>query len=219
MSMIRTTTVELSSIPAIAYKQKLPKGGTGLKLLRLDQDARAAYTLDRRTGGAVPYGNHKTDTAIFPDEAINEALELLGGLPYGKRGNISINVESWEPDVEAAQQEEPQLPDMTESNEYKAILATYTGLNGKLDYTRMNKEFIQFASKSKLVSKLVSERAPTDEIMVHIVKSRATELSGGKQSLDDAQVQALIDTLDDINPRSAFKELKKHVNIMLGKAK
>jgi hypothetical protein len=43
MNIIRTTAVELSLIPAIAYKQKLASGGAGIKLFRLDQDATAVF--------------------------------------------------------------------------------------------------------------------------------------------------------------------------------
>ena len=56
MNIIRTTAVELAAIPAIAYKQKLSAGGAGIKIFRLDTDASAVFSIDRRTGEAVPYG-------------------------------------------------------------------------------------------------------------------------------------------------------------------
>ena len=54
MNIIRTKAVELSTIPAIAYKQKLCSGGAGVKILRLDRDSAAVLTLDKKTGGGVP---------------------------------------------------------------------------------------------------------------------------------------------------------------------
>ena len=78
MNIIRTQAVELGTIPAITYKQKLASGGSGLRILRLDQSATAIVTIDRRTGEAAPYG--KIDAKLFPDEAIDEAMELTSGL-------------------------------------------------------------------------------------------------------------------------------------------
>jgi len=49
------------------------------------------------------------------------------------------------------------------------------------------------------------------------VKSRASELSGRRETLDDESVALLIETLDEIDPRSAFKELKAHINRMLSR--
>ena len=76
---------------------------------------------------------------------------------------------------------------------------------------------IQFAAKSKIVGNMVAEKASADEILLYVVKNRAALVSGQKDTLDDAHTQALIDTLDEIDPRSAFKELKLHIQRMLGR--
>ena len=88
MNIIRTKAVELSAIPAIAYKQKLASGGAGIKIMRLDTDASAVATVDKRTAEAVYYG--VVDESLFPYEAFEEALELTGGLPYSARGKIKF---------------------------------------------------------------------------------------------------------------------------------
>ena len=106
---------------------------------------------------------------------------------------------------------------MTLSTEYKAIVERYSDEKGRMNYQLMNKEFIQFASKSKTVSDLVAKNATQEEILTIIVKSRATFIAGVKESLDDNSVLLLIETLDEINPRSAFKELKAYINRMLAK--
>jgi len=54
---------------------------------------------------------------------------------------------------------------------------------------------------------------------LYIVKSRAADLSGKKNSLSDEEANALIETLDEIDPRSAFKELKAHVKRLLSRNK
>ena len=214
MNIIRTAAVELSIIPAIAYKTKLASGGGGLKLMRLDQQASATATINKRTGEVTPYGT--VDEALFPYEAFEEALELTGGLPYSARGSISLAV-SDQPEEEEPASPEPEKIDMVDSAEYQAIVARYSDEKGKMNYRLMNKDFIQFAAKSKVVADLVAKQAQPDDIVLAILKSRATFISGQKESLDDEHVKALLETLDEIDPRSAFKELKSHINRMLAR--
>lgn len=215
MNMIRTQAIELNTIPAIAFKQKLASGGAGLKIQRMDTEATAAFTIDRRTGDALPYGAYKAE--LFPEDAIQEALELTQGLPYSARGKIVVLGYSAATEPEDVTEEQVEAVDMVDSDEYKAIVARYIDEKGKLNYTLMNKDFIQFAAKSKVVADMVSARATEEEILCAILKSRATFLSGKKESLDDKQVMALLETLDEIDPRSAFKELKASIRRMLAK--
>lgn len=213
-NVIRTRAIELSIIPAIAYKTKLPNGGAGIKLLRLDTDATAVATLDKRTGDFEPYGSYSSE--LFPYEAFDEALELLEGLPYSSRGAIRIS----QFEENAPQEEEPpqpEKPNMVNSDEYKAILDRYCDEKGKLNYSLMNKDFIQFAAKSKTVANLVANREPADVILHYVVKSRAALIAGKKEAMSDDEATALIETLDEIDPRSAFKELKAHINKMLAR--
>jgi hypothetical protein len=215
MNIIRTSAVELSTIPAIAYKMKLLAGGSGLKLLRLDRDAIGMFTIDKRSGGAVPYG--PVDAALFPEEAIQEALDLTQGMPYSARGKINVKVFQAEKEAEDVTEEQTDAVDMVDSDEYKAIVERYSDENGKMNYQLMNKDFIQFAAKSKVVREMVASKDSEANILTFIIKSRATFLSEKNESLTDAQVVALIETLDEIDPRSAFKELKASIRRMLAK--
>jgi len=217
MNIIRTRAVELTTIPAMAYKQKLASGGAGLKLLRIDDNQSAVCTIDRRTGDLLPYG--KVDETLFPEEAFEEAYDLTRGLPYSARGNIKVTSVAIEQEDDAVEETATENVDMTLSAEYQAIVERYSDQNGKMNYQLMNKDFIQYASKSKIVANLVESNASQEQILVCIVKSRATEISNQKESLDDISVKLLIETLDEINPRSAFKELKAHINRMLSKSK
>ena len=216
MNIIRTKAVELSTVPAIAYKQKLASGGAGIKIMRTDGQT-AVCSIDKRTADMIPYGNF--DEALFPSEAFDEAFELTNSLPYSARGSIKLlAVEDAQPD-DVSEQAPAEQVDMTLSPEYAAIVDRYSDEKGKINYALMNKDFIQFAAKSKVVSKLVGEGAQQDDILEAIVISRATEISGQKDSLDGNSVRLLIETLDEIDPRSAFKELKAHINRMLAKSK
>ena len=215
MNIIRTTAVELAAVPAIAYKQKLSAGGAGIKIFRLDQDVSAVFTVDRRTGEAVAYG--KCDTELITDEAIAEALELTSGLPYTARGKLRVTVLEDVADAEDVAETETEKADMVNSAEYEAIVQRYANEKGKLNYSLMNKDFIQFASKSKVVGSMIADKAPVDAILLFIVKSRTALLAGKKDSLGDQDAAALIETLDEIDPRSAFKELTAYIKRLLAK--
>ena len=215
MNIIRTTAVELSSVPAIAYKQKLSSGGAGLRILRLDADAAGIFTVDKRTGLAIPYGD--VDKELFPQEAVDEALELTLRLPFSSRGKIKVSVSEESREQEDVTVDEPEAADMVDSDEYNAVVDRYSDEKGKVNYRLMNKDFIQFASKSKMVGELVGKQAPEDEILAHIVRDRASFLANSRQPLNDAQVAGLMETLDEIDTRGAFKELKAHIRRMLAK--
>jgi hypothetical protein len=217
MNIIRTKAVELQVIPAIAYKQKLASGGAGVKIMRMDCDKSAVYTIDKRTGEAVPYGT--VDEEVFPMEAFDEAIELVGGLPYSSRGNIKITVFEENREEDVVEDAPEDQVDMTLSDEYIAIVERYSDEKGKLNYQLMNKDFIQFASKSKVVNDMAGNMATQEEILLFVIKSRATFISGKKESLDDESVKLLIETLDEIDPRSAFKELKAHIKRILARKK
>lgn len=213
LNVIRTAALELTIIPAIAYKQKLRSGGAGIKLMRLDMDATAMATIDKRTGEAVAYG--QVDTALFPLEAFDEAVELIAGLPYSSRGKITLNTSNY-----SAAVDKPEIPEinMVESDEYKAIIVRYKDEKGKINYTLMNKDFIQYTSKSKTVANMISNKAQIDEILVNVIKNRATFLAGKKENLDDNHVKVLIEMLDEIDPRNAFKELRSYISRMLSRS-
>jgi hypothetical protein len=214
VNIIRTKAVELSEIPAIAYKFKRKSGGAGIKILCLDTDKTAVAEIDKRTGEAVLEKN-----SDFPAEVFEEALGLTVGLPYSARGKIKVSVPEDDGKEEEAAEAEPVKICMIDSDEYKALVERYSDENDKLNYTLMNKDFIQFTAKSKTVSSMVGERALTDDIALFVVKSRAAFFADKKESLSDEEAKALIETIDEINPRSAFKELKQHINKLLAKSK
>jgi len=217
VNIIRTPAVELLSIPAIAYKQKLSSGGAGVKIFRLDTDASAVVSIDRRTGEGVARG--KLDAGLFPEEAIAEAISLTGGMAYSARGKIKVTVQTEVKEDEDVDETEAEKIDMVGSVEYAAIIERYSDERGKLNYALMNKDFIQFANKSKGVIDLAQNKANAEELLRYVLKNRAGFIAGTKDNLSDAQTDALLETLDEIDPRSAFKELTQHLKRMLARAK
>jgi len=106
--------------------------------------------------------------------------------------------------------------DVKASAEYKAFITKYTDKNGKFSYQLMNKDLIQFASKSRIVSKLLSEKTGVDFIVRYIVNSKAAGLSSNN-GMSDEMLTVFIDTFDSMDTRSAFKELKAYLRGKMSK--
>ncbi|MCL2420346.1 MAG: hypothetical protein FWD03_00670 [Defluviitaleaceae bacterium] len=222
MNIIRSKVVELSTIPAMAYKVKLRPSGSGIKIHRTDQELTAFAEIDKRTGEPQP--DRRTLAALFPAEAFEEAAELLSGLAYSARGKVKIMIsetadsdEIEVPEDEAPGTHQDPIANAVDCDEFIAITGMYSDVSGKINYQLMNKQFIQFASRSKTVMDMVNEKASVDDILLHVVKSRAAHLSGKKDSLPDAEARALIDAIEDMDTRGAFKELKLHLRKMMAR--
>ena len=108
---------------------------------------------------------------------------------------------------------------MVDSDEYKAIVDRYSDETGKVNFALMNRDFMQFAAKSKSVSELMGGGAPADVILLDVVKNRAAFIANKKDFLGDEAGTALMNTLDEINPKSAFKELSVYIRRMQSKGK
>jgi len=217
MNIIRTKVVELSNVPAVAYKLKLRIGGSGIKLHFTDQDATAFAQICKRTGDVVL--DPLTETVPQLQEAFEEAQELLAGLPYSARGKVKILVSNECEDDEITEDEAQKVTAacMVSSDEFRAVTDRFSDENGKINYTLMNKQFIQFASSSSTVRDMVSKREKSSAVLLFVLKNRAAFLANKKEHLPDDQAEALLDALNEINPRSAFKELNLHLRKMLSR--
>ena len=218
-NIVRTPVVELQSIPAMAYKQKLTgASGAAIRILRLDEDANAAFVLDKRGGSPVAYRPYNKE--LFPDIAVTEAMDALQGLPLSVRGKVVIT--EFNPVVEECEVEEEdgdEELDMVNSPEYVALVKKYTDKTNRFNFGLMNKDFIQFASRSKQVAKMLANEVAEDDIIRAILQDRAAFVSGQKLAMTDKEANALIDTLNEINPRSPFKELRLHLRMNAGTTK
>ena len=222
MNIIRSKVVELENFPAVAYKVKLKQGGSGIKLHRTDCDETAFAQIDKRSGEPILPKN--IDAALFTTEIFEEANELLLGQPYSSRGKVKVQVtdSAHEDEIEVPEDEAPgchadEGANAVDSEEFIALSAMYSDENGKMNYKLLNKQFIQFASRNKKVTELISQRATEEEILLSIIKNRAAFFAGKRDNLEDKQAQALIEAIEEIDPRSAFKELKLHIRKMLSR--
>ena len=222
MNIIRSKVVELNTIPAIAYKIRLKDGGSGIKIHRTDHNETAFAELDKRSGGVV--ANPRNKAEFFPQEAFDEAIEELVGSAYSARGKVNIviseTVEDGEievPEGEAPGTHQDATANVVDSEEFIAITDMYSDEWGKLNFQLMNKQFIQFASRNKTVAEMIADRAGENDILLRILQNRAAFLAGKRDFMSDEEAAALLDVLDDMCRRSAFKELKLHLRKMMGR--
>jgi hypothetical protein len=209
--MIRTIVVELSTMEAAAYRQKLRGGKSGIVIMRYDTAQPGLAMVNR--GSGEPDIAHNTDPKLFPLEAFKEAMELTIGMPYSRRGKIKLSAEKEDPDTQEETAEELATVD---SAEYEAIVKAYTNRKGELSYELLNKDFIQFAKSSKMVTDMVANRASEDEIRNYVVKVKLENLTGNRE-LTMAQTQLIVEMLDEVSPRHVFKELNDEIRKLLAR--
>ncbi|WFE72774.1 hypothetical protein P8S55_06680 [Halomonas sp. M1] len=207
--MIRTTMVELSTIEAAAYRQKLRGGHAGIVIMRYDTDQPGIATINRKSGEPDP--SHNTDLKLFPLEAFKEVMALTSGMPYSRRGKVKL---SGEKEDASAQEETAEELATVDSAEYEAIVKTYTNRKGELSYDLINKDFIQFAKSSKTVTDMVANHASVDDIRDHVVKVKLESITDNRD-LTVAQTQRIVEMLDEVSPRNVFKELNDEIRKML----
>lgn len=209
--MIRTRIVELSTIEAIAYRRRLRGGHSGVVVQRFDTAQPGLASLNRNDGSPDVAANVPRD--LYPVEAFEEALELTSGLPYNQRGKVRLSAERETP--EEVEETEAEIAAVC-SDEYAAVVAAYTDKRGALSYELLNKDFIQFAKSSKVVSRMVGERASVEDIRTHVVRAKLEFLTGNRD-LSDAQIAAIVEMLDEISPRNVFRTLNDEIRKMLAR--
>ena len=204
--MIRTTVVSLTVIKAVAYRQKLPAGGSGIVIIRENAAQPGIASISKTSGEAVPAAN--TPKRLYPQKAFEEAIALTAGLPYKVLGSVKLKDEvvTEEP---APKDEEPEAV-VVSSAEYLKIVEKYTDKNGKLSYDLLNKDMIKFAHSSSVVRTMVEENAKAKEISQYVVGKKFRTITGNEK-LTDAQVKKMTDLLDEVSPKGVFKEFNDEV--------
>ena len=209
--MIRTSVVELTTIPAVAYRQKLPAGGSGITICRYGEKQEGIASISTRTSKAIPAANCPLDK--YPPEAFAEAIELTRGLPYKKLGKVTVLKKSFK---EAEPKEEEEIK--VDLADYEKLAEKYTDKTGKLSYELINKDLIKLFKSSSVARRLVEEQATPAKISRYVVGTKFRDVTGNKD-LTDRQVKLLSDMLDNVYPRGVFRELNDEIRKALGKAK
>ncbi len=84
----RTETVTLTTIEAVAFRQKLKTSGAGIIIMRYDIEQPGIASISKTSGKAIPTDNTPLD--LYPVEAFNEAIKLTAGMPYKKRSGVRL---------------------------------------------------------------------------------------------------------------------------------
>jgi hypothetical protein len=222
--VIRTRLVELSSLEAVAFRQKLRGGQAGVVILRHDS-AQPGLALLNRHSGQADLAAH-TPANLFPQEAFQEALELTAGLPYSSRGPVrspaavaGAGVAPAAAATPSPLDEEHTAEELTTVNsaDYAAIVKAYTNKKGEISYELLNKTLIQAARSNPYVAEMVARKASLEEIRDHVVKANFEAVSGNR-FLDLAEVHRIIELLDEVSPRSVLRDLNDDLRKMLGEA-
>ena len=212
--MIRTETVTLTTIPAIAYRLKLTSGGSGIVILREDAPQPGIASISKTSG--EPILTRNTAAKLFPKKAFQEAMELTAGLPYRKRGAPALPVPVAEAPETKEEEIEPALEEAVDSEEYAKIVDAYLDKSGKLSYALLNKDLIGFAHRSSKVREMIGKKAAEDEIRLYIVGTKFRNLTGNR-NLTDGQVLKMAELLDEVSPKGVFKELNDELRKKLAK--
>jgi len=224
--VIRTRLVELSTLEAVAYRQKLRGGQSGVVILRPDTAQPGLALLNHQSGQPDPAAN--TPAALYPLEAFQEALELTSGLPYSSRG--PVRSPAVVPGTPAAEAPSPvAAPELAEeasgadlatvnSADYQAIVKAYTNKKGEISYELLNKALIQAARSNPYVSELVARGASEVEIRDHVVKANFEAVTGNR-SISQAEVHAILELLDAVSPRSVLRDLNVEIRRLLAETR
>ncbi len=205
--MIRTNVVYLSVLKGIAYRQKLPSGGSGIVIIREGCAQPGIASISKTSGEAIPAANMPKD--LFPEEAFKEAIALTAGLPYRKLGGVQWKGETVS-ETEAAPEEAVPEQVVVDSAEYEKIVEKYTDKDGKLSYALLNKDLIRFAHASRVVRQMLDEGGKQKEISRYVVSAKFRAVTGNKK-LSDEQAMKMAELLDEVSPKGAFKELNGEI--------
>lgn len=211
--MIRTRIVELSSAEGVAYRRRLRGGQVAVVILPYAGGQPGNAILNRGTGAADPAAS----SAPFTPETWAEAVDETRGLPFTARGAVRVSADMAGfglPDPDG-QDDETEVATVC-SDEYQAIVAAYTDKRGQLSYALLNKDFIQFLKSNRHVAKLAADGAGLEAIRAHVVRAKLEWLTGNRD-LTDAQIARIVEMLDEVSPKSVFRELDSEIRRMLAR--
>ena len=211
--MIRTDTVSLTVIPAVAYRQKMKQGGSGIVILRPEVRQPGIASISRTSGG--PIINQQTDQKLFPEEAFKEAMKLTLGMPYRKTTPVRLTEDMI---IKEAKEEEPEPEIKVNEEAYQAIVDRYTDKTGHLSYDLLNKEMIKFAKSSSVVRGMIQEGKKASVIRNYIVSNKFRNIAKN-DDLTNAEIKVIVAMLDEVSPKGVFKDLDAEIRKMLSAQK
>jgi len=104
------------------------------------------------------------------------------------------------------------------SADYQAIVKAYTNKKGEISYELLNKALIQAARSNPYVAELVARSATEAEIRDHVVKANFEAVTGNR-AISQAEVNAILELLDAVSPRSVLRDLNEDLRSILAEAR
>ena len=215
--MIRTAVVTLTVIPAVAYRQKLTSGGSGIVIIREDSKQPGIASISKTSGDAIPTAN--TPAKKFPSEAFKEAMELTAGLTYRKLG--AVRYEKAKVEEEKPVAEEPELKEVAvtvSSKDYKEVVKKYSDKAGKLSYDLLNRDLIKFVHTSSKARAMIAAKESEKAIRASATGTKFRSITGNSK-LTNEPVEKISELLDEVSPKGVYKELNAEIRILLKNAK
>ena len=156
-------------------------------------------------------------------------MELTSGLPYSSRGPVRspgavtsapVAAAASSPDAAPELAEEPSSADLATVNsaDYQAIVKAYTNKKGEISYELLNKALIQAARSNPYVAELVARSASETEIRDHVVKANFEAVTGNR-AISQTEVNAILELLDAVSPRSVLRDLNEDLRRILADAR
>ena len=207
--MIRTNFISLCTCNGVAYREKLPAGGSRVVILEVGVKQPGIAEISKTSGEPIPAKrNPKNQYSL---ESFQEAIELTAGLPYSNQKPMKLNgrkaVEIQEPAASEAPAAEEALVD---SEAYQKIVQHYTDKKGRLSYDLLNKEMIKSANSSSVVRKMLEEGEGVDGVAQYVAGGRFRNIAEDPD-LSGEEVAAIIELLDEVSPRGIFKEFNEEM--------
>ncbi len=216
--MIRTSVVDLSVIKGIAYRMKLPSGGSGIIIFREGASQPGIASISKTSGEAIPASNTPKDT--YPQEAFSEAIALTAGLPYKKRGSVQLKGDRVTEDAAPAEAETGQEAEevIVNSDEYLKVVEKYSDKTGKVSYALLNRDMIKFAHSSSTVRKMIGSGTKPEDITLYVAGSKFRSVTGNP-GLTDTEVSKMLELLDEVSPKGVLREFNEEIRRSLSAAK
>lgn len=204
--MLRTKTVKLSLIPAVAYRVKQAEGPS-ITILRDDYDQPGIASISKTSGEPIPAKN--INLKMYPVEAFKEAIEKTMGLPYKKGKPAKVEKGSLK-----QKEEKPVEEVIVDMEEYQMIIDKYTDKNGKLSYDLLNKDFIKFAKSSTVVKRMIEEGSTPAKVRNYVVCNKIRNITCNDK-LTDKEIRKMVELLDETYPKGVFKDLNAEIRKMV----
>ena len=210
--MIRTNTVELKTIDAVAYREKLRDGSSSIVIVRYDTKQPGIAAISRTSG--EPIISKNTPSKKFPKKAFEEAMELTRGLSYKNQGSVKLEKKK----VAKPKKEKEPEEVFIDQKAYNKIVKKYTDKKGTFSYDLLNKDLIKFANSSSKVKDLLAEGKTSKAVAKYVVEHKFRTV-GENPDLTGKEVAAMVELLDEQSPKGVLKELNDYLRLKVSKNK